>query len=173
MAEQQRQTILQALRAVHAASTSHEDRARAGQYLESFKSSPSGADAAVVFFEKSSCEDVELRHFCLHSINDALKSQWNTWQQNRKDLLKRKIFSFASSHLNDILVGPKVIRETISSLLAELAKREWPQLWPSFCNDIFHQQLCRWMVGASVRVKDVLRSIVTRFERLDHKFLIV
>ena len=136
MAEQQRQTILQALRAVHAVSTSHEDRARAGQYLESFKSSPSGADAAVVFFEKSSCEDVELRHFCLHSINDALKSQWNTWQQNRKDLLKRKIFSFASSHLNDILVGPKVIRETISSLLAELAKREWPQLWPSFCNDI-------------------------------------
>ena len=131
-----RETLVQALLMVHSPGASPMERASAGKFLEDFKQSPEAVDQSLSIFSGSSFAEVQLRHFCLHCVQGALNTQWNGWPQSRKDALKQTIFLFAAKHLDDILSGPKVIRENVSMLLAEMAKREWPQLWPSLSSDI-------------------------------------
>ena len=77
-----------------------------------------------------------MQHFFLHCIEHAIKNQWNGWDQEKKNWIKTNILTFASIEF-DILSPSRVIAEIIAKLLAELAKRDWPQLWVNFIPEIF------------------------------------
>ena len=136
-------SVAQAIAAVHHPSTSQETRAQATQFLEQFKMRQDSAQISLgLFFSTSVTPDTTpLRHFALHAIETSFKHQWYKWNKSTQDKIKSAIVEIATNKLDDILSEPLAIREKVVSLLCELAKREWPQRWPTFMETIL--ALCR------------------------------
>ena len=130
------ETVVQAIRAVHAPNTSIQQRQKAGNYLEQFKNDPQACPKSISLFAACPRDDITMQHFFLHCIEHAIKNQWNGWDQEKKNWIKTNILTFASIEF-DILSPSRVIAEIIAKLLAELAKRDWPQLWVNFIPEIF------------------------------------
>ena len=137
------QSVAQAIACVHAPNTPPDVRANAGNFLEQYKQRPDSAQLSLgIFFgTTASQETTPLRHFSLHAVETSMKQQWYSWDGPTQETLKNAVVEIATNKLGDILSEPLAIREKVVSLLVELAKREWPQRWPTFLDVVL--SLCR------------------------------
>ena len=137
------QSVTNALLAVHAPNTPHDIRAQAGQFLEQFKQRHDCTHLSLeLFFRTTASPDTTpLRHFALHAIEASFKQQWYNWDKTTQENIKNAVVEIATNKVGDILSEPLAIREKVVSLLVELAKREWPQRWPTFMDIVI--SLCR------------------------------
>ena len=132
-----------AISCVHAPDTTPTVRAQAGNFLEQFKQRPDCAQLSLgLFFATAPTPDTTpLRHFTLHAIETSFKKHWYTWDPTMQENVKQAVVEIATNKLGDILVEPLAVREKVVTLLVELAKREWPQRWPTFLETVL--TLCR------------------------------
>ena len=88
------ETVVQAIRAVHAPNTSIQQRQKAGNYLEQFKNDPQACPKSISLFAACPRDDITMQHFFLHCIEHAIKNQWNGWDQEKKKLDKNEYINF-------------------------------------------------------------------------------
>ena len=151
------QSVAAAVAAVHDPNTPSATRAQAGAFLEAFKARPECAQTSLeLYFSCSPTaaavaqgtaqapgpEATPLRHFALHALESAFRKHWYTWDRATLDRIKSAVVEIAVTRLGDILTEPLAIREKVVTLLVDAAKRDWPQRWPNFLDQIVLNQLC-------------------------------
>lgn len=123
------------------------DRLTAETLCDKFKKSPEGAVAATTFFQfilthehaaiPSTISDFALKnealhHFLLQVIFRGIRHQWDTsYSEERKNQIKSQfpplLLTYCSQHKPSTYLSQKA-----AEILADIAKREWPQKWPEF-----------------------------------------
>ncbi|KAJ8046032.1 Exportin-5 [Holothuria leucospilota] len=116
------------------------DRDRAYRICESFKESstmciPYGIKLAFIQ------NPPNIRHFGLQLLEHSVKFQWNTISVDDKVLVKDTVMRMMSSGTNHILKEKIYIKDGLAKVVVEMAKREWPQQWPTFMNEL--HSLCK------------------------------
>ncbi|XP_065943324.1 exportin-5 [Magallana gigas] len=121
-------------------SSSQNDRQIAHKICEEFKdSSPFCVPVGLVLADKSYKPVV--RHFGLQLLEHAIKFRWIDMKTEEKEYLKTNALQFMANGTLGILEEEFHIKDAVARITVELAKREWPQLWPSLQEDLF--KLCQ------------------------------
>ncbi len=118
-----------ALKAAHDPFTPQDVRAQAFQICEevktSFDSSYHGAVALL-----SSADDTH-RHFALHLLEDLSNTKWNALSPEQHEVLKRTALDLVRTGSRGVGLEHHFVKSKISKNVTDLAKREWPQRWPT------------------------------------------
>ncbi|XP_056022649.1 exportin-5-like [Ostrea edulis] len=115
-------------------------RQNAHKICEEFKdSSPFCVPVGLVLAEKAYKPVV--RHFGLQLLEHAIKFRWNNMKTEEKEYLKKNALQFMATGTLGILEEEFHLKDAVARITVELAKREWPQLWPSLQEDLY--KLCQ------------------------------
>ena len=77
-----------------------------------------------------------VHHFGLKLLEDVIKLKWNVMSPQQKLYVKEATMSAMENGVKDILKDPIHIKDAIARNIVEIAKREWPQQWPSFLSEL-------------------------------------
>jgi len=81
-----------------------------------------------------------VRHFGLKLVEDIIKLRWNDMNGEEKIYVKNNAMRLMDEGASDILSEDLHIKDVIARIVVEIAKREWPQQWPSFLTEL--ENLC-------------------------------
>ena len=110
------------------------------KFCENFKeqSPPAvGVQCGLVLSQRPA---LHVRHFGLRLMEDIIKLRWNDMTAEEKVFVKDNAMRLMASGTADILTEPLHIKDAVSRIVVEIAKREWPQHWPSFLTEL--EALC-------------------------------
>ena len=145
------------------ANISHQD---AINYIENFKqSSPFVLDVGIYLATQQS-ESSEMAHFGIQLIIHAIKYKWNDYNDQVKFQIKSKMISLISGMDNAKTLyfnGPNYLKNGVSTILIELLKREWPQCWPTFLDELFSISFSDSSIEAKKIVFIILKFIAEEF----------
>ena len=111
------------------------ERQAALQHIEAFKqSSPLLLDAALYLAAQN--ESCEMAHFGVQLLVSAVKMRWNEYDEPIKALVKTKLMSLLGDSSGLYLRGPNYLKNALGTAIIELLKREWPQHWPQFLDQL-------------------------------------
>jgi len=77
-----------------------------------------------------------VRHFGLKLLEDVIKLKWNIMTPQQKLYVKESSMNIMQNGVKDIIKDPNHIKDAIARNVVEIAKREWPQQWPSFLAEL-------------------------------------
>ncbi len=80
------------------------------------------------------------RHFGLKLLEDVIRLRWNEMGAPEKALLRESALRMAAEGTGDLLAESAHIKDGVSRLVVEIAKREWPQHWPGLFSEL--ESLC-------------------------------
>jgi len=124
--------LINAVRAMMDPMTPSQVRLNAFKHCEQFKEeSPAdlGIQCAITL---SSSSDYIIRHFGLKLLEEMIKIKWNNMTPEQKLYVKESAMTIMDKGIQDIIKEPNHIKDAIARIIVEIAKREWPQQWPSF-----------------------------------------
>ena len=105
-------------------------RRRAHDLCEAFKRRPDSVECALFLLNHPPAQASDgACHFAMHVLQVAIRHRWNAWPDSAKLQLRDSLLQLAAA------VGrprARFLREKHARLLAEVAKREFPQRWPEF-----------------------------------------
>ncbi|XP_013773403.1 exportin-5-like [Limulus polyphemus] len=78
-----------------------------------------------------------VRHFGLQLIEHVIKFKWNGMTQEEKVFIKDSAMQLLATGTEHILVEHSHIKFALSRIIVEMVKREWPQHWPSFLQEMY------------------------------------
>ncbi|XP_076324689.1 exportin-5-like protein Ranbp21 [Tachypleus tridentatus] len=78
-----------------------------------------------------------VRHFGLQLIEHVIKFKWNGMTQEEKVFIKDNAMQLLATGTEHILVEHCHIKFALSRIIVEMVKREWPQHWPSFLQEMY------------------------------------
>jgi len=114
-------------------STDSQRRQQAYTFLEQLKANPTQSiSIGFDFFTKTQQFDSLAKHFGLQCVEETIKYKWTSLDSQLKFSIKERLWSLMTEqdqlpvHLKTILVR----------CVCEIAKREWPQQWPSFLDEL-------------------------------------
>ncbi|CAH0477632.1 unnamed protein product [Peronospora belbahrii] len=151
--------ILMAIHVSHSPFVSHTDRQAAYLFCEEFKSRRDCGLYAIAIYRNPRGENLleiaTRQHFALHVLEHYLLQYWETLSmeeqyQMRKELVELLLCTIETTS-NDV-EEPVFVREKKVALLAQIAKRQFPQRWP----DLVPELLQVWQSGSSKQVELVL-----------------
>ena len=128
--------LASAVKAMMDPMTPSQHRFEAFSNCERFKESASpelGIQCAIFL---SSHLDPIVRHFGLKLLEDVIKLKWNIMSPQQKLYVKESAMSIMENGIKDIIKDPNHIKDAIARNIVEIAKREWPQQWPSFLAEL-------------------------------------
>ncbi|KPI44323.1 uncharacterized protein AB675_8579 [Cyphellophora attinorum] len=117
--------VLQALELIHTPTTKNETRKEASKYLDGLRSSEHALQRGLELAAEQSQQPL-VRHFGLSLLEYAVKHQSHEFDDARNDQLRACIIDLGRNISND---DPVFIRNKISELWVELAKRSWALDW--------------------------------------------
>ncbi len=116
--------------------TPRERRAVAFQKCEEFKqSSPMAVQCGLQLAAHD--RDPVVRHFGLKILEDTIRLRWNDMAPEQKVFVKENAMRMLRQQPAQ---DPAHLKDGASRLAVEIAKREWPQQWPSFFSEL--DELC-------------------------------
>ena len=80
--------------------------------------------------------DIIVRHFGLKLLEDVIKIKWNVMTPEQKLFVKESSMNQMQTGISDLTKEPNYIKDAIARIIVEIAKREWPQQWPSFLAEL-------------------------------------
>lgn len=114
---------------------SREERHRAYNALEEFKeNSPLCAQCGMLLCAKENSPIV--RHIGLQLIEHCIKLRWNAMSPDDKLLIKEAATRLVAEGTQGLLVEQAHIKDAVSRIIVEMVKREWPQQWPTFLQEL-------------------------------------
>ena len=128
--------LVSAVKAMMDPMTPSQLRYEAFSNCERFKETASpdlGIQCAIML---SANGDPIVRHFGLKLLEDVIKLKWNVMSPQQKLYVKEHAMSSMENGVKDILKDPIHIKDAIARNIVEIAKREWPQQWPSFLAEL-------------------------------------
>lgn len=130
--------LMDAVRAMMNPTTPPQVRLNAFKHCEQFKeaSSPElGIQCAILLSTKQPTDTI-VRHYGLKLLEDIIKIKWNDMTPQQKLGVKESAIAIMQNGIQDILKEPNHIKDAIARIIVEIAKREWPQQWPSFLSEL-------------------------------------
>ena len=128
--------LVTAVKAMMDPMTPSQMRYEAFSNCERFKETASpdlGIQCAIIL---SANGDPIVHHFGLKLFEDVIKLKWNVMSPQQKLYVKEHTMSSMENGVKDILKDPIHIKDAIARNVVEIAKREWPQQWPSFLSEL-------------------------------------
>ncbi|EDO35677.1 predicted protein, partial [Nematostella vectensis] len=77
-----------------------------------------------------------VRHIGLQLMEHSVKFNWGSMQQNDCAVFKQRVMSLLVNGTKPMSEEPYHLKESLARLVAEVAKREWPQSWENFLSDL-------------------------------------
>ncbi|ESO02508.1 hypothetical protein HELRODRAFT_188729 [Helobdella robusta] len=109
-------------------------RAEAHQFCEEFKAS--APNCAKVGIELSRKENDQItRHFGFQLIEYCVRFRWNSMSLDEKKFIKESSMELIKGGTLDIVSEQRHIKDGLSRIIVEIAKREWPQQWLSMISE--------------------------------------
>lgn len=167
------QQVLLAVQVSHSPAASSADRAAAYAFCEQFKTRGDCALYAVAIFrdprgaagDATSMEIHMRRHFALHVLGHYVLTRWSSLPPAEQSSLRSELVDLllrsansSSSSSDGQEDEPVFIREKKVALIAQMAKRQFPQRWPEFLPEL----LQIWQAGSPQQIElviMVLRSL--------------
>uniref|UniRef100_M4BBG1 Uncharacterized protein n=1 Tax=Hyaloperonospora arabidopsidis (strain Emoy2) TaxID=559515 RepID=M4BBG1_HYAAE len=158
--------MLLAVHVSHSSQSSPSDRAAAYAFCETFKRRPDCALYAVTLYRNPGTLDASERarrqHFALHVLEHHVLTQWDSLSLDQQLKMRVEIVDLLLLHNEEIKIkindDPIYVREKKVTLLAEIAKRQFPQRW----SGLLHELVEKWQYGSRYQVELVvllLRSL--------------
>ncbi|KAI9141034.1 armadillo-type protein [Paraphysoderma sedebokerense] len=121
----------QALNAQLSSVTTKDQRDAARNYLEEFSNSSAAPQYGYYLAHKSNNQDEFSRFYGLKCLETAICYKWTTpeWTDHIRSQIVSWIEDLVLTGLNPYGIEKNLIKEKLSSLCVELAKREWPYNW--------------------------------------------
>ena len=109
-------------------------------FIENFKQTSShlldiGFYLASTTEQQQQQQDAELTYFSIQLITHAIKYKWLALNEHVKRDIGAKLFHVVFN-VERFLSGPKYLRTNACLSMIELLKREWPQNWPTFLDEL-------------------------------------
>uniref|UniRef100_A0A8C4QPI4 Exportin 5 n=1 Tax=Eptatretus burgeri TaxID=7764 RepID=A0A8C4QPI4_EPTBU len=82
-----------------------------------------------------------VRHFGLQLLEHCIKFRWINMNQEEKLQLKEDIWKIITDGTLPIMEEEAHVKDVVSRLVVEMAKREWPQQWPEMLDEL--KALCK------------------------------
>ena len=123
--------LIKAVRAMMDPTTAPQLRLEAFTNCEHFKETSTPAMGIQCAIMLGGSPDQIIRHFGLKLLEDVIKLRWNDMTPEQKLFVKENAMNFMDKGVQDILKEPNHIKDAIARNVVEMAKREWPQHWPS------------------------------------------
>ncbi|XP_064484007.1 exportin-5-like [Ornithodoros turicata] len=117
--------------------TTQADRNKAYNAFEDFKeNSPQCAQCGVLLSAKNNSPVI--RHIGLQLVEHCIKLRWNVMTPEEKLSIKETATRLVAEGTQNLLVEHTHIKDAVSRIVVEMVKREWPQQWPTFLQEL-HQ----------------------------------
>lgn len=161
------QQVLLAVQVSHSQAASATDRAAAYAFCEHFKSREDCAMYAVAIFREPQGDaaiattpmEIHMRrHFALHVLEHYVLTRWSALPPAEQSGLRSELVGLLLRADGKDEEEPVFIREKKVSLIAQMAKRQFPQRWPEFLPEL----LQIWQEGGPQQIElviMVLRSL--------------
>ncbi|CAF3402152.1 unnamed protein product [Rotaria socialis] len=108
-------------------------RQQAYKFVEEIKSNPiQSISIGFEFFNKNQLFDPLVKHFGLQCIEETIKYKWTSLDSQLKLSIKERLWLLMTEH--DQL--PVHLKTILVRCVCEIAKREWPQQWPLFLDEL-------------------------------------
>ncbi|CAF3984153.1 unnamed protein product [Rotaria magnacalcarata] len=108
-------------------------RQQAYKFVEEIKSNPTQSiSIGFEFFNKNQLFDPLVKHFGLQCIEETIKYKWTSLDSQLKLSIKERLWLLMTEH--DQL--PVHLKTILVRCVCEIAKREWPQQWPLFLDEL-------------------------------------
>ncbi|KAF1782335.1 Armadillo-type fold [Phytophthora cactorum] len=151
------QQVLLAVQASHSPLASASDRQAAYAFCEEFKSRADCALYAVALYRSPGGGDsLELhtrQHFALHVLEHHVLTRWSSLPVEEQQKMRAELVALLlRENQPDDADDPVFVKEKKVSLLAQIAKRQFPQRWP----ELLPELLQVWQTGCSRQVELVL-----------------
>ncbi|XP_048586342.1 exportin-5 isoform X3 [Nematostella vectensis] len=110
-------------------------RTEAYEFIENFKNNLERClTTGFRLFSKENSAMV--RHIGLQLMEHSVKFNWGSMQQNDCAVFKQRVMSLLVNGTKPMSEEPYHLKESLARLVAEVAKREWPQSWENFLSDL-------------------------------------
>ncbi|CAF0724397.1 unnamed protein product [Rotaria sordida] len=108
-------------------------RQQAYTFVEEIKSNPTQSiSIGFDFFNKNQQFNPLVKHFGLQCIEETIKYKWTSLDSQLKLSIKERLWLLMTEH--DQL--PVHLKTILVRCVCEIAKREWPQQWPLFLDEL-------------------------------------
>lgn len=151
------QQVLLAVQVSHSPLASATDRQQAYAFCEDFKSRPDCALYAVALYRNPGGDDAlalhTRQHFALHVLEHHVLTRWGSLPAEEQKKMRLELVELLlKAPQPDDADDPVFVREKKVSLLASIAKRQFPQRWP----ELLPELLQVWQTGSARQVELVL-----------------
>ncbi|XP_065574685.1 exportin-5-like isoform X1 [Artemia franciscana] len=115
---------------------SQSDRHDAYLFIEEFKEkSPLCSEVGWILVKNPGLHIA--RNFGLQLLEHSIRYRWNIIGIQEKLFIKDCAMELLNGKIENIAREPSYLKDGIGRLIVEMAKREWPQQWPTFLTEIF------------------------------------
>ncbi|TPX64131.1 hypothetical protein SpCBS45565_g06113 [Spizellomyces sp. 'palustris'] len=124
--------IAQAVNTIYDPSATNTQRQLAQNFCETLKDNPQSPLWGHYLAHKQNSQPDILRHFGLSLIENAVRFKWNDGSYSDQDRaeLRDAVVDLVTNGTHEIFVERTYIKEKVSRLFVEVAKRMWPIQWP-------------------------------------------
>eukprot|EP00045_Choanoeca_perplexa_P017050 m.240083 g.240083 ORF g.240083 m.240083 type:complete len:1168 (+) comp17435_c0_seq1:56-3559(+) len=128
-------------------------RQQAYEYCESFKASSPDCPAVgleLALLQKGEVEGSisELRYFGLQLLDHCIQHRWNEYGQEQREEMKQTLCGrLLIEGVRLLGLDPTYIYSKMAAVVAQMAKREWPQRWPNLIPDLLNIALINITIG--------------------------
>ena len=132
--------LLQAVQVQYNPLVSPEDKEAAMKYCDSFTNEcQTSAQYGMNFADHRTGYGDEIRLFGLRLVEHVVKFRWPETPPADREWLKEQMLMGVCSFVRPILEERTFIKQKLSVIIAEIAKREWPQRWPALLDSLLLQ----------------------------------
>ncbi|KDO30587.1 hypothetical protein SPRG_04488 [Saprolegnia parasitica CBS 223.65] len=132
--------LLRAVDVCHATGSLKAERDAAYAYCEQFQQQPNCVSYAFYLLQQRGHASHH-RHFALHVVENYIRVHWKACSADETVQYRSTLLNIVASHV--AADEPSFIKEKLVKVLADIAKRQFPQRWP----DLLEQLLSLWSMG--------------------------
>ncbi|EQC30365.1 hypothetical protein SDRG_11942 [Saprolegnia diclina VS20] len=132
--------LLRAVDVCHATGSLKAERDAAYAYCEQFQQTPNCVSYAFYLLQQRGHASHH-RHFALHVVENYIRVHWKNCSADETVQYRSTLLNIVASHV--AADEPSFIKEKLVKVLADIAKRQFPQRWP----DLLEQLLSLWSMG--------------------------
>ncbi|CAM9612433.1 unnamed protein product [Chrysoparadoxa australica] len=157
--------MLWSVQASQLPTTTPSDRKSAFEFLEAFKAREDCSEYALYVLTKVKPEHTDpVRHFALHCLENLMKDRWNRLDASQHARYRQAMLELIKFGTKDILAEALFVKEKVAVLTAEVAKREFPQHWEGFVEELRqvwglgHKQAELAIMALTAVIEDTMNS---------------
>jgi hypothetical protein len=132
--------VVEALALIHDPNTSEAARVQASAFCETFKADV--VNCCTFALSVSLGQQIGgdtgtlLHHFALHCLEHIVTHSWNKLPAQQQQFLRDQMLALVKSGVPSVR-EVRFIKEKVITIVAEVAKRLWPQRWPDMTTELF------------------------------------